>query len=140
MKKNRVLVTILLIICGFVAYRLLREVPVGHEGARDLPRIENREREEKKTPAAEAGKTDKPQAPSGPVKPALGNVIAGRVVTADARLAIADAIISLLNDPGTKTTTAEDGSFQLAPVAQNPNDLLIRAPGYGVTTRPRVPP
>jgi hypothetical protein len=56
MKKNRVLVTILLIICGFVAYRLLREVPVGHEGARDLPRIENREREEKKTPAAEAGK------------------------------------------------------------------------------------
>ncbi len=140
MKKNRVPVTILLIICGFVAYRLLREVPIGHEGARDIPHIENREREEKKTPAAEAGKTDKPQAPSGPVKPALENVIAGRVVTADARLAIAGAIISLLNDPGTKTTTAEDGSFQLAPVAQNPNDLLIRAPGYGVTTRPRVPP
>ena len=139
MKKYRGLGMILLIICGFAAHHLLREARVDREGPEDTPRIENQAQEEKKTPKGEAVVEEKPAALPEPAKTTPGNVIAGRVVTADAGLAIAGAVITLLNDPGTKTTTTGDGSFRLTPVAPEVNDLLIRAPGYGITTRPRVP-
>ena len=41
MKKYRGLGMILLIICGFAAYHLLREARVDREGPEDTPRIEN---------------------------------------------------------------------------------------------------
>ena len=52
MKKKQALTTILLIICGYLAYQLLRESPAGGENPGDDLRLENQVREEEERPRA----------------------------------------------------------------------------------------
>ncbi|MEC9349317.1 MAG: carboxypeptidase regulatory-like domain-containing protein [Planctomycetota bacterium] len=139
MKKKQALTTILLIICGYLAYQLLRDAPAGGRDPEGDPRIENRAREEEKVPIVETVEVEKTEILPDPVKAVRRDTIAGRVVIKETTQPVAEAVISLLNDPGTKTATKKDGSFRLVPVAPQANDLLIRAPGYGVTIRPQVP-
>ncbi|MEC9348226.1 MAG: carboxypeptidase regulatory-like domain-containing protein [Planctomycetota bacterium] len=140
MKKKQAVTTILLIICGFLAYQLLRESPDGGKDPGDDLRLEKQPRGEEKPPRVETGEARRAETLPEPVPEPPREAIAGRVLAKENGQPVAGAIITLLNEPGTKTLTADDGSFRLAPTARQANDLLIRAPGgYGVTTRPQVP-
>ena len=140
MKKKQALTTILLIICGYLAYQLLRESPAGGEDPGDDLRLENQVREEEERPRAETGEPVKAGSLPEPVKAVPRDTITGHVLAKENRQPVASAVITLLNEPGTKAITTEDGSFRLVPVAHQANDLLVRSPGgYGVTTRPQVP-
>ena len=148
MSKKWLAAAALLIICCCATYQLLRETPTRPNEAGDIPRIENPAPAGGKMGAGDAGSENRREVAAESAAPGLENTISGRVIAmgngnpaeARAALPVSGAVISLLNNPRVTTTTDDNGSFRLSPVAARASDLLIRAAGYGVAPRLRVPP
>ena len=143
MSRKWSLTAVMLIIICWMAYLFLGN---GNEEPLDPVRpspIDNSAPGEKKK-GEDKGAAEKEPA-AGQKKSGVEKIISGRIVAEvvdEPRTAVAPvagAIVSLLNASGTNATSAGNGYFRLSPVALHSNDLLVRAGGYGVVTRLRVP-
>lgn len=143
MSKKWALTAVMLIVICWLAYQLLRsgnEEPFDpvHPSPNDNSFPGGKKKDEDK------GAAEKEPA-GGRQTSRVEKIISGRIVAKErtdsptAVTPVAGARISLLSAPTTDAASDGAGYFRLSPVALHSNDLLVRAAGYGVMTRLRVP-